>query len=79
MPVLPQEIQQITMNDFKAGLSYFFPQELIKYITTAREEYEEALRHAYTAQKYGVQIEPEEMTKWELVNWFRSCQIYDVE
>jgi hypothetical protein len=65
------------MNDFKTGLSYFFPQNLVDYITEARKEYQAALSHANYCQKNGVQIEPEEMTKWELVQWYRKCQEYD--
>ena len=64
-------------SNFQTGLSYFFPKELVDYITSARKEYEHALRHANYAQKEGVQIDPESMTKWELVQWYRKCQEYD--
>lgn len=67
------------MDNFQTGLNYFFPENMVNYIVKARKEYQEALKFAYTAQKEGIQIEPEEMTKWELVQWYRKCLAYDPE
>ena len=66
-------------DKFKEGLSYFFPQGIINYITEARKEYQEALRFAELAQKNGSSVDPDRMTKYELVQWYRKCQEYDPE
>ena len=42
-------------------------------------KYEEARKYAFSSMKYGGTVDPDMMTRKELLEWYRKCLAYDPE